>query len=257
MVVAFYVMVALGGLGVGVVVNALADRISGDEEPPWVAGHCRTCGTPLPAARYIPFLNLRASRRQCPSCGTTASLRRPLVELALAVLYPLLLTHLLVPENAGRIAPWAIFLLDALIFAVLAFVFSVDLEHHLIYSLSVFAPAALLVLVALITDRKALASMLIGTVICAGLFLLLYGLGFLLYRVEALGLGDVQLAVLIGIFVGWQGVITSLVLAALFGAAIGLVILGTREESSHTYMPYGTVMSIGAILAILMVRPLW
>ena len=252
-----YLVVALAGLGAGVVVNALADRIAGDEEPPWAAGYCRKCGKPLPAARFFPLLNLRADRRRCASCGSVASLRRPLIELALAITYPLLLAHLLAPESAGHVSPWLTFVVDGVLCAVLAFTFVVDLEHHLIYDIAIYPPALLLVGVALLFDHKALAGILFGIVLYGGLFLLLYGLGFLLYRTEALGLGDVKLAALIGMLAGWPGVITAIVLATLFGTAFSLIVLGISEANSKSYIPYGTAMSLGAVLTLLMTHPLW
>lgn len=252
-----YLAATLAGLAAGVAANALADRIKGDEEPPWSARRCRKCGTALPASRLIPLLNIRSSARSCPSCGKTASLRGPLVTLTLAVIYPLLLAHLLTLPQHTRIAPLAIFAVDALGCAVLAFVFAVDLEHHLIFDIAVYPAIVGLLAVALLFDHKALAGMLFGVVICGGLFTLLYALGFLLYRTEALGLGDVKLAILIGMLVGWPGILTALLLTALIGAGTGLLALGLGSATSRTYIAYGTAMAAGAVAALLFAAPLW
>lgn len=252
-----YLAAILAGLAAGVAANVLADRIEGDEEPPWSARHCRKCGAALPASRLVPLLNLRASARTCTRCGKPASLRGPLITLALAVIYPLLLAHLLTLPEPTRIAPAAIFAIDALGCAVLAFVFAVDLEHHLIFDIAVYPAIAALLAVALLFDHKALASMLFGVVICGGLFALLYGLGFLLYRTEALGLGDVKLAILIGVLVGWPGILTALLLTALIGAGISMLVLGLGSASSRSYIAYGTAMAAGAVAALLFAAPLW
>lgn len=252
-----YVGAMLLGLGAGVIVNMLADRIEGDEEPPWRAGMCRTCGANLPAARLIPVLALQATRRRCVSCGKVASLRAPLLGIGLAVVFPLLAARVLDPSNATRISPWLILALDLAGCCFLAFVFAVDLEHRLIYDISIYPPIVLLLAAALLFDRKALAAMLFGVIICGGLFLLLYGLGFLLYRQEALGLGDVKLAVLIGVLVGWPAIGTAIGLTALFGAAIGMLLLGVGTASRRTYIPFGVFMVVGALLALLLAAPYW
>ncbi|HLJ81493.1 MAG TPA: prepilin peptidase, partial [Ktedonobacterales bacterium] len=75
----WYGVAAIVGLGAGVLVNLAADRVVGDEEPPWRAGACRKCGADLPSARIVPLLNFAASRRTCVVCGTRASLRSPLI----------------------------------------------------------------------------------------------------------------------------------------------------------------------------------
>jgi leader peptidase (prepilin peptidase)/N-methyltransferase len=252
-----YLATALAGLAIGMAVNAVADLVRGDEAPPWRAAHCHKCGKPLPAARTVPIVSLRADRRRCLACGQSASLRRPALELALAAVLPLLLAHLVAPESAARLSPWAIFAIDALGCAVLAFVFAVDLEHHLILDVTMYPSYALLALAALFFDHKAFAGMLFGVVVCGGLFLLLYGIGFLLYRQEALGFGDVKLAVLVGILVGWPGVLTALVLAALFGASVSVLLLGIGTATRRTFIPYGVFLALGAVLALLLTPPFW
>ncbi|MGH2516342.1 MAG: prepilin peptidase [Ktedonobacterales bacterium] len=255
----WYGAAAIAGLGAGVLVNFAADRIAGDEEPPWRAGACRTCGAELPAARIVPLLNLAASRRACAACGARASLRRPLLEVMLTLLFPLLLAHLASPDSGGivHLAPVGIFAIEAVATAVLAFIFAVDLEHHLILDISVYPTVAGLLLVALLFDHKAFAGMLFGVVICGGLFLLLYVAGYVIYHTEALGFGDVKLAVLIGLLTGWPGVTTALVIAALLGAAVSVLLLGLGSATGRTFIPYGTALAAGAVAALLFAPPLW
>ncbi|HEX8034593.1 MAG TPA: A24 family peptidase [Ktedonobacterales bacterium] len=252
-----YVAAALFGLGASVVVNLLADRIEGDEEPPSRAGSCQTCGVALPASRLMPVLAMQVTRRRCVACGKAASLRAPLLGISLAVIFPLLAARVLDPANLTRISPWLILVLDLIVCCFLAFVFAVDLEHRLIFDISIYPPIILLLAAALIFDRKALAAMLFGVIICGGLFLLLYGLGFLLYRQEALGFGDVKLAVLIGVLVGWPAIGTAIGLAALFGAAISVLLLGVGTASRRTFIPFGIFMALGAVLALLLAPPYW
>ncbi len=255
--VVVYVTVTLAGLAAGVAVNLLADHVLGDEEPPWRASECAACGAPLPAARLVPLANLRSARRACARCGAGTSVRRPALELSLAALFPLLLVHLLAPESAARLSLWVIFLIDAGACAMLAFVFAVDLEHHLILDVAMYPSYAVLLAIALLFDHKALAGMLFGVLLCGGMFLLFYALGFLLYHQEALGFGDVKLAVLIGLLVGWPGVVTALVLAALFGAAVSVLLLGLGSATRRTYIPYGVFLTVGAALALLLAPPFW
>ena len=252
-----YLAATVMGLGAGAVVNLLADRIVGDEELPWRAGLCQTCGAELPAARLTPVLAVHAARRRCVTCGKAASLRAPLLGIALAVIFPLLAARVLDPANVTRISPWLVLGLDLACCCFLAFVFAVDLEHRLIFDISIYPPIVLLLTVALIFDRKALAAMLFGVIICGGLFLLLYGLGFLLYRQEALGFGDVKLAVLIGVLVGWPAIGTAIGLAALFGAAISVLLLGVGSATRRTFIPFGVFMALGAVLALLLAPPYW
>jgi len=252
-----YVAVALAGLLAGVGVNAAADAVSGDEEPPWRAADCHKCGARLPAVRLLPLVTLAGGRRACPACGARLSPRRPLLSLGVALALPLLLAHLYEMPGSGRLPLAAIFVIDAAVMCVLAFIFAVDLEHRLILDISIYVPLLALVLVAVVADRKALAAMLLGVIVCGGLFLLLYGLGFLLYHEEALGFGDVKLAVLLGVAVGWPAIMTALVLGAVAGAAVSLLLLGLGAATRRTFIPFGIFLAAGAMLALLIAPPFW
>lgn len=239
------------------VVNTLADHIAGDEEPPWRGGECASCHAFLPTTRLVPIVGLALLKRRCPKCGAALSVRRALVDVALLVAFPLLLPHAFAPASATHLQPGLVFAMDALAAAVLALIFVVDLEHRLILDIVLYPMAAATIGMALALDHKALASMAIGAIICGGLFLLFYGLGFLLYHEEALGFGDVKLAALIGLVVGWPGIIAALVMCALFGIGVTMVLLGTGRVSARTYIPFGTFLSLGGALALLVAVPLW
>src|SRR5512135_2043173 len=76
------------GMLAGALVNALADRVVGVDEPVWSASQCRKCLAPLPQPSPLALRELIAPGRVCAACGQRASLRRPLTQLALALLLP-------------------------------------------------------------------------------------------------------------------------------------------------------------------------
>jgi prepilin signal peptidase PulO-like enzyme (type II secretory pathway) len=252
-----YALAALLGAGAGAAVNALADRVAGDEEPPWRGDACAACHKALPARRLLPLVGVMALGRRCPACGAALSWRRPTIDGALLLLFPLLLAHALGPGTRTGLAPWALWAVQALVAATLALIFVIDLEHRLVLDVVTYPAAAGLVGLALVLDRKALASMAIGLVIGGGLFLLCYGLGFVLYGEEALGFGDVKLAALLGLAVGWPGIVGALVLGALFGAAVSVALLGTGRATGRSFIPFGTFLCLGGALALLTAAPAW
>ena len=252
-----FLAVALTGLGAGVAVNALADRVAGDEEPPWRSADCVACRKPLPSQRLLPVVGVFALRRRCPACGAPLGWRRPLVDGALAVTFPLLLARAFAHDGVRHLAPGLIFAVDVVAVVVLALVFVIDLEHHLVLDVVIYPLAALLVGVALVLDHKALAAMGVAAVVSGGLFLLFYVAGWVLYRQEALGFGDVKLGALIGLAVGWPGIIGALGICAAVGASSAMVLLGLGKVSARTYIPFGTFLSLGAVVALLLTPPYW
>lgn len=244
----------LVGLLAGALVNTLADRVVGVDEPVWSATQCRACRAPLPAAS--PFaLGEFMRRRSCEKCGKHASLRRPLVQTLLPLAFMALVGRVFLdlqftsPEFT--LPAWEVIGLGTVLFTALAFIFVVDLEHHLIYDLSIWPPLLLILLCAGLHDIQAVLPLLLGGAISGGLFLLFYGLGWLIYREEALGFGDVKLAALMGVAVGWSGVMTALGITIVCGFVTALLALALDSTSRRSFIPFGVFMVIGAVGVVL------
>ncbi|HEY7974822.1 MAG TPA: A24 family peptidase [Ktedonobacterales bacterium] len=252
-----YLAVAAVGLIAGMGVNLLAERIAGDEEPPWSSNTCVNCRSSLPARMLTPVVGVWLLRRRCQACGTRLTLRRPLVEVALALIFPLLLVHIASSGAPLRVAALVVFVIEALATAVLALIFVVDLEHHLVLDLVVYPAAVAMIATAALLDRKALAAMLFGVVVCGGLFLVLYGAGLLFYRTEALGFGDVKLALLLGVVVGWPGLVTTLFVTAVSAAILSMLLLASGAVDRRTFIPFGVFMAGAAALTLLLAPLPW
>lgn len=107
-------------------------------------------------------------------------------------------------------------------------------------------------------------STLIGGAAGYGIMLLFYLFGILFMKVaargkpdtetEALGFGDVNLAGVIGLILGWPGVTVGLTLAILLGGAISLVLflamMLSRRYRVFLAIPYGPFLVMGAVLSL-------
>jgi leader peptidase (prepilin peptidase)/N-methyltransferase len=139
----------------------------------------------------------------------------------------------------------------------------IDLEHRLILH-----PVSL-VGVGLGTVfgfwRHGLQATLFGGAVGFGSMLLLYGLGKLfaqgLSRLrkqaieeEALGFGDVTLSGIVGLLLGWPGILVGLVLAILIGGVVSLLyllaMLITRRYRPFTAIPYGPFLIVAALILL-------
>jgi len=63
---------------------------------------------------------------------------------------------------------------------------------------------------------------------------------------EAMGLGDVKFMAGIGAFIGWQGVLFSLMFSSMIGAAVGIVLILLRRREWSSRMPYGPYIALAA-----------
>ncbi len=63
---------------------------------------------------------------------------------------------------------------------------------------------------------------------------------------EAMGLGDVKFMAAIGAFIGWQGVVFSLMVSSFIGAAVGVILILARKREWSSRMPYGPYIALAA-----------
>jgi prepilin signal peptidase PulO-like enzyme (type II secretory pathway) len=75
-------------------------------------------------------------------------------------------------------------------------------------------------------------------VLCGGLFLLFYALGFLTYHQEALGFGDPKLAAVNGVIAGWPGNMTTMIIAVVLSMTGIVLTLRLVTATRYTYIPF-------------------
>ncbi len=67
---------------------------------------------------------------------------------------------------------------------------------------------------------------------------------------EAMGLGDVKFMGAIGAFIGWKGVVFSLMISSMIGAVVGVALIALRRREWSSRMPYGPYIALAAAIWI-------
>jgi leader peptidase (prepilin peptidase) / N-methyltransferase len=216
---------------------------------------CPGCGEPIRASDNIPVVSWLRLRGRCRSCGTSIPVRYLLVEVATGVLF------------AVTAIVWG---LDPLLPALLVLVWSlvvasvIDLEFRIIPNrLTLRLPLVLVPLLAFAAalggDWSAFRRGLIAGVAVPGAMFALSE-GFRALRGQAgIGMGDVKLAISIGLVVGYLGGLHLVVFAygSIISAvviALGLLLAGRAKLA--TRIPFGPYLAIGSLLAVLAGGPL-
>ncbi len=102
-----------------------------------------------------------------------------------------------------------------------------------------------------------IGSVLMGALLDGGIFYLIYIVAYAIYRRRALGFGDVLLAILIGVVLGYPRAISALFLGAVLGGlvAVGFFLFGGKRW--RDFIPYGTTLCIGVILILIWGPSVW
>jgi leader peptidase (prepilin peptidase)/N-methyltransferase len=228
--------------------------------------HCPKCNHPIRWRDNIPIVSYVLLKARCRDCGARISPQYPIVEALTAALFVILTMALL---SRGEPAPTVVVYL-CLACALIAASF-IDLKHTIIPDAVTIPGMILAPLVSLAfpvlqsapevrgfgapllgsPHLQGLVSSLLGMVAGAGFILLLLVAGRLVFRKEAMGWGDVKFMGMIGGFLGWKLVLLANLIAPVFGAIIGLLLLISKGEH---YIPYGPFLSLGT-LAVMIFGP--
>jgi leader peptidase (prepilin peptidase)/N-methyltransferase len=231
------------GAIMGSFLNVVAYRLPRHESLITPASHCPGCGTPVKPYDNIPVLSWLLLRGHCRSCGTAISVRYPLVEGATGLLC---LGAVLAHESAAQIA-LSIGLILLVVPAAL-----IDLEHRIIPNKITALGAVVAIAVGLALDPGGEPTRLIAGA-AAGGFLLLAALAY----PGGMGMGDVKLAGMMGLFLG-TAVAPAILIALLAGTAVGAVIIARKgaREGRKTAVPFGPFLALGALVAVFAGQPL-
>ena len=121
-----------------------------------------------------------------------------------------------------------------------------DLRHRLVLNVLVYPVAA----ATLLTHSILLGGGTLATLL-GGVFGLAPFLAAALLKPEGVGVGDVKLAALIGLMVGFPDVITALLVAVLTGGVAALVLLLIRHWKLESQMPYAPFLCLGAMFSLI------
>ena len=238
------------GLAVGSFLNVVIHRVPRRESVVAPRSRCPGCGTELANRDNIPVLSWLLLRGRCRTCGMRISPRYPLVELATAVLFGAMALRF--PDE------WALPAFLVLAAACLAGSV-IDLEHLLLPDRLVFpslalAAAGLTVAAAVDGEWDRLVRAGAGAGLAFGALLLLA-----LVKAGAMGGGDVKLALLLGLCLGWLGldhVALGLFLGFLLGSVVGIALLVARARGLKDHFAFGPFLAAGTLLAVWWGRPL-
>ncbi|HEU4392354.1 MAG TPA: prepilin peptidase [Solirubrobacterales bacterium] len=228
----------LGGLLVGSFVTVVAHRIPRGESIVGPRSRCPACGVQIAAYDNVPVFSWLALRGRARCCGASISPRYPLTELALGLLFAA--TTLVLWDEPGEIALGLVFV------TMLLAVTLTDLERRIIPNKILLVAAVLAAAIAAATDPGSLPERAIAAAAAGGLLFL----AALAYP-RGMGLGDVKLAAVMGLFLG-RNVAPAILVALLAGSLVGLAMMARDGAAARKRaIPFGPFLALGGVVGLL------
>lgn len=231
----------LFGAVIGSFLNVCIYRLPRGESVAWPSSHCPSCQQPIAWYDNIPMVSFLVLGGQCRRCAAPISWRYPVVELANAVGYALLVWRF----GLG----WPT-LAYAVLFSALLVVTAIDLVHFIIPNV-ITIPGILVGLVAAATILPVgIWNALLGVLIGGGVLWLLALVSPYVFGKEGMGGGDIKLLAMIGAFLGWKPTVLTIMIGSIAGSVVGLTLIGLKMMQRDQYIPFGPFLALGAVLAL-------
>jgi leader peptidase (prepilin peptidase)/N-methyltransferase len=228
------------GLALGSFLNVVAARLPLGRSISKPRSACMHCGTEIRARDNVPVFSYLILRGRCRDCGAAIGWRYPAVELATAVLI------------AASVLDFGLTLhaLAGVVFCVaLVAVSATDLERRVVPN-RIVLPATVAVLAIQLVRDPSIEWPAAG--FGAALFLFLAALAY----PRGMGMGDVKLALLLGVAVGWT--VPVAIFAGLVFALVPSLVLLARHGSQARKMaiPFAPFLALGGLVALFAGHPL-
>jgi leader peptidase (prepilin peptidase) / N-methyltransferase len=227
-----------GGLLAGSFVTVVAHRVPRGESIVGPRSRCPACGAQIAAYDNVPVLSWALLRGRARCCGASISARYPLTELALGALYAA--TVLVLWDDPAEVALGLVFVTTLMAITL------TDLERRIIPNKILIVAAVLGVAIAAIGDPGSLPERAIAAVAAGGLLFL----AALAYP-RGMGMGDVKLAAVMGLFLG-RNVAPAILVALLAGSLVGLAMIARHGAAARKQaIPFGPFLAIGGVAGLL------
>jgi leader peptidase (prepilin peptidase)/N-methyltransferase len=231
------------GAVAGSFLNVVSFRLPRHESLVHPASRCPSCGVPVRPYDNIPVLSWLLLRGHCRSCHAPISPRYPLVEALTAALC---VAVVLTQSSAADVALGIGLVLIVVPAAV------IDLTDLIIPNAIVAIGAVLAIVLGTALDPGGEPERLIAGAAASGALLLI-----VIAYPRGMGMGDVKLAGVIGLFLGVE-VIPAILIAIISGSLVGAVVMARKgvKAGRKTALPFGLFLAFGAIVALFAGQPL-
>jgi len=230
------------GTIVGSFLNVCIHRIPQGKSIVAPSSHCPRCKTPIRFYDNIPLVSFIILKGRCRKCEAPISLRYPLVEFLMGFFSLILLL---------RFGISTLYLIYLAFFASLTLVSFIDLPLRIIPDVISLPGIVIGLVISFLHPQMSVKDSLIGVLLGGGSLYVVASAYHLITKREGMGGGDVKLLAMIGAFIGWKGVLFTILCSSFIGTVVGVTLMLVFSADSKYAVPFGPFLSLGAVIYVL------
>jgi leader peptidase (prepilin peptidase)/N-methyltransferase len=234
------VLIAAAGLGLcfGSFLNVCILRLPHEQSLIRPPSTCPKCKRPIAWRDNIPVVSWLLLKGRCRRCGAPISAQYPIIEASVAILWV---------ASVLAFGPGARAIATAVFGTILLGIVITDARHFIIPNEFTWGGLVIGLALSLTGGAAGFVNALIGAAAGFGLLWIIAQLGHWAFKEEAMGGGDIKMMAMVGAFVGWKGVLVTLLLGALIGSIVFVPLSFKRKR----LVPFGVFLAVGAAVTFL------
>ena len=228
------------GTVIGSFLNVVALRTVSGKKFYHGRSECIHCLSTINWFDNIPILSFLILKGKCRSCNQSISLQYPLVEFVTGVVFMLLFI-----QNIDLQHQFIFLILSA----ILILISVIDILEKSIYQSHLYILLALTIVFRIFVEPiGSLTDLFYGPLAFGGFLAILRWVGGKIYKKEAMGIGDVKLAVVLGFMLSLKLAIVALYMSFISASIVGVYLIASKRKSERI-IPFAPFLSFGAMMA--------
>lgn len=227
------------GLCVGSFLNVCIYRLPAGRSIVRPPSSCSTCAAPIRWYDNIPVISYVVLRGRCRSCRAPFSPRYPFIEL---------LTGFFATAVWMRFGPHPQTLIYFLFIAALLTITFIDIDHRIIPDVISLPGIPIGFGLSFLIPQLTWIDSFLGILVGGGsLFAVAWGYRLITGK-DGMGGGDIKLLGMIGAFIGWKGVLFTIMASSFTGTLVGVAMMMRTRQGMKLAVPFGPFLAIGAVI---------
>jgi leader peptidase (prepilin peptidase)/N-methyltransferase len=239
------VVVVVAGLLIGSFLTVVVDRVPNGGSVMAPPSRCGSCGLRLGPLDLVPVFSWIVLRGRCRRCRAPIGVEPIVIELVTASLFVLMAIRF---EDTRAAIPAYCILMAVLVAQTWIDLRTQRLPREITYTGIVLGVIALAVAAIVVDEPERIWMMSLGAVIALAAMWLIY-----VASKGGMGDGDVRLAPLLGLYLGWLNpgiVLPGLFFGFIAGAVVGVAMMVVDRAGRRTAVPFGPFLALGTLVAI-------